>query len=225
MPWRAYGTYIQYFWQNVKCSPPRTALCSCSFYIASSSSSILERSRSSGRLVATLPTTEGGQLERTSAASTSALSRSGVTGASSPTSATTTCTTTTTRQPPPPPPSSSSAALSSSNLSTQIEQNGCGSKNSSVSVTQSSVTSLTSSHHQSELHKSHQSNAKKDQKSNKTESKTNVSTASVTSLETETEERKTKKVFHNWKNKASMSKLGKGTRSLVSSWSIFFSSF
>merc|ERR550534_3285383 len=97
---------------------------------ASSSSSILERSRSSGRLVPAvpLPTSEAGQLKRTSAASTSALSRSSTGGA--PPSPTTACTT----QPPSSTPAAAattaaaSAGSTSSILSTQNqEQNGCSS--------------------------------------------------------------------------------------------------
>ena len=98
------------------------------FNWASSSSSILERSRSSGRLVPAVPlTSEAGQLKRTSAASTSALSRS---SAGAPPSPTAPCTT----QPPPSTPAAAattaaaSAGSTSSILSTQNqEQNGCSS--------------------------------------------------------------------------------------------------
>ena len=104
----------------------------CFFTLASSSSSILERSRSSGRLVPAvpLPTSEAGQLKRTSAASTSALSRSSAGALPSPT---TPCTT----QPPSSTPAAAattattaaaSAGSTSSILSTQNQdQNGCSS--------------------------------------------------------------------------------------------------
>ena len=101
----------------------------CFFTLVSSSSSILERSRSSGRLVPAvpLPTSEAGQLKRTSAASTSALSRGSAGAPPSPTTAGTT-------QPPPSTPAAAtttaaaSAGSTSSILSTQNQdQNGCSS--------------------------------------------------------------------------------------------------
>ena len=101
----------------------------CFFTLASSSSSILERSRSSGRLVpaVSLPTSEAGQLKRTSAASTSALSRSSAGAPPSPTTPGTT-------QPPSSTPAAAattaaaSAGSTSSILSTQNQdQNGCSS--------------------------------------------------------------------------------------------------
>ena len=102
----------------------------CFFTLASSSSSILERSRSSGRLVPAvppLPTSEAGQLKRTSAASTSALSRS---SAGAPPSPTTPCTTQPTSSTPAAAATTAaaSAGSTSSILSTQNqEQNGCSS--------------------------------------------------------------------------------------------------
>ena len=66
------------------------------------------------------------------------------------------------------------------------------------------------------------SKAKKENKA-KSESKLNNSTASVdTDLEEIQRREKEKKVFKNWRNKASMSKLGKGTRSLVRCTPHFF---
>ena len=111
-----------------------------------SSSSVsygLERSRSSGRLItgATTPTSEVGQLKRASAASTSALSR-GVTGASSPTTNATTCATTgTTLQSPllPAKATAGSAVSASTNLSTQIDQNGGGNKTRTRTIAEEKV--------------------------------------------------------------------------------------
>ena len=120
-------SWLYVYWQKNKL----TKLCFLFFFtLASSSSSILERSRSSGRLVPAvqpLPTSEAGQLKRTSAASTSALSRS---SAGAPPSPTTPCTTQPTSSTPAAAATTAaaSAGSTSSILSTQNpEQNGCSS--------------------------------------------------------------------------------------------------